>query len=224
MQQARVLIVEDDAPIRSALEVALSAEGYRTRSADDGRAIRQIADEFRPDLAILDVRFPEGPDGYAIARQLQGSHQVAVLFLTAADDLEDRLLAFGAGADDHMPKPFSMAELLARVHAILRRSGRLVSAVTQVGDLVVDDGARTVTRGSQTISLTETEYQLLSVLVKHPGQVLSKPQLLSHVWGFDAYDANLVEVHMSALRRKLEAHGPRLVYTVRGAGYVLRTP
>ncbi len=223
-QQARVLIVEDDHPIRSAVDVALSAEGYRTRCAEDGTGIARVVEEFRPDLAILDVRFPQGPDGYTIARRARDSHDLAVLFLTAADQLEDRLDAFEAGADDHMTKPFFMAELLARVHALLRRSGRLVSAVSQVGDVIVDDGARTVTRGGQPVDLTDTEFQLLSVLVNHPGQVLSKPQLLTRVWGFDAYDANLVEVHMSALRRKLESRGPRLVHTVRGAGYVLRAP
>ncbi len=223
-QRARVLIVEDDAPIRSAVDVALTAEGYRTRCAQDGTGIARVIEEFRPDLAILDVRFPQGPDGYTIARRVRDLHDLAVLFLTAADELEDRLDAFEAGADDHMTKPFFMAELLARVHALLRRSGRLVSAVAQVGDVIVDDGARTVTRAGQLVPLTDTEFQLLSELVNHPGQVLSKPQLLTRVWGFDAYDANLVEVHMSALRRKLESLGPRLVHTVRGAGYVLRAP
>ncbi len=223
-QQARVLIVEDDPPIRSAVDVALTAEGYRTRCAEDGTGIGRVVEEFRPDLAILDVRFPQGPDGYTIARRVRDLHDLAVLFLTAADELEDRLDAFEAGADDHMTKPFFMAELLARVHALLRRSGRLVSAVSQFGDVILDDEARTVTRGGQLVALTDTEFQLLSVLVNHPGQVLSKPQLLTRVWGFDAYDANLVEVHMSALRRKLESRGPRLVHTVRGVGYVLRTP
>ena len=115
-----------------------------------------------------------------------------------------------------------MAELLARVRALLKRSGRLSSASWQVGDLVVDEDARSVVRAGVALDLTRTEYELLAVLVRHVGKVLSKTQLLTQVWGFDAYDANLVEVHMSALRRKLEAAGPRVVHTVRGAGYVLR--
>ncbi len=115
-----------------------------------------------------------------------------------------------------------MAELLARARALLRRAGRLSSAVHQIGDLLIDDGARTVVRNGTVLDLTRTEYDLLSVLAQHPGQVLSKVQLLTQVWGFDAYDVNLVEVHMSSLRRKLEAEGPRLIQTVRGVGYVLR--
>lgn len=222
--QSRVLLVEDDEPIRAALDVALTGEGYRTRCMADGRGVEAVAQEFRPDLAILDVRFPEGPDGYAIARRLRSSQDVIVLFLTASDDLEDRLAAFESGADDHISKPFSMAEVLARVFALLRRSGRLVSPVSQLGDLIVDEDAHVVTRQGQPITVTETEYQLLRALMSHPGQVLSKGQLLSRIWGFDAYDSNVVEVHMSALRRKLEAKGPRLVHTVRGAGYVLRLP
>ena len=132
------------------------------------------------------------------------------------------MAGFDAGADDYLVKPFAMAELLARVQALLRRSGRLASAVWQVGELVIDQGAAKVVRAGAPVELTSTEYQLLCVLARHPGQVLSKVQLLTQVWGFDAYDANLVEVHMSALRRKLEAHGPRMVHTVRNMGYVLR--
>lgn len=221
-QEARVLVVEDDAPIRSALDVALRGEGYEVRAEADGSAIQEVAAEFRPDLAILDVRLPVGPDGYTLARLLRKTSDLPLLFLTAADGLDDRLAGFEAGADDYLVKPFSMAELLARAQALLRRSGRLSSAVTRVADLVVDHGARTVVRGGESLELTRTEYELLLALAQHPGQVLSKVQLLTQVWGFDAYDTNVVEVHLSALRRKLEAHGPRLVHTVRGIGYVLR--
>jgi two-component system OmpR family response regulator len=168
------------------------------------------------------VRLPVGPDGYTLARVLRRTGDLPLLFLTAADGLDDRLAGFEAGADDYLVKPFSMAELLARAQALLRRSGRLSSAVTRVGDLVVDHGARTIVRGGESLELTRTEYELLLALAQHPGQVLSKVQLLTQVWGFDAYDTNVVEVHLSALRRKLEAHGPRLVHTVRGIGYVLR--
>ena len=221
-QKARVLVVEDDDPIRSALDVSLRSEGYEVRAEPDGTRLQQVADTFRPDLAVLDVRLPVGPDGYAMARTLRASSDLPVLFLTAADGLEDRLAGFAAGADDYLVKPFSMAELLVRVQALLRRAGRLASAVRQVGDLVIDEGARVVMRAGNKLDLTRTEYELLSILAQHLGQVMSKVQLLTHVWGFDAFDTNLVEVHMVALRRKLEAHGPRLVHTVRGMGYVLR--
>ncbi|WP_232806985.1 response regulator transcription factor [Geodermatophilus chilensis] len=217
-----MLVVEDDAVIRSALEVALRGAGYELRAEPDGAGLERAAREFRPDLAVLDVRLPVGPDGYTMARLLRRTSGLPILFLTAADSVDDRLAGFQAGADDYLVKPFSMAELLARVQALLRRSGRLSSASWHVGDLVVDDAARMVVRAGVPLELTRTEYDLLTVLVQQIGTVLSKTQLLTQVWGFDAYDTNLVEVHMSALRRKLEAAGPRLVHTVRGAGYVLR--
>ncbi len=220
--KARILVVEDDEPIRTALGVALRGEGYEVRTEEDGSAIARVAEEFRPDLAVLDVRLPVGPDGYGVARVLRDTNDLPLLFLTAADSLDARLAGFDAGADDYMVKPFSMAELLVRIHALLRRAGRLSSQVRQVGDLVIDEAARTVLRAGRPLELTRTEYNLLCVLAQHHGQVLSKIQLLTLVWGFDAYGTNLVEVHVSTLRRKLEMLGPRLVHTVRGAGYVLR--
>ncbi len=217
-----MLVVEDDAVIRSALEVALRGEGYELKVERDGTGLEQAVADFRPDLAVLDVQLPVGPDEYAIARLLRRTSSLPILFVTAADSVDDRLAGFRAGGDDYLAKPFSMAELLARVQALLRRSGRLASASWQVGDLLVDDAARIVVRAGVPLELTRTEYDLLVMLVQQVGRVLSKTQLLTQVWGFDAYDTNLVEVHMSALRRKLEVAGPRLVHTVRGAGYVLR--
>jgi len=214
--------VEDDTPIRSALDVALRGEGYEVRAEADGTQLLQVAEQFLPDLAVLDVRLPVGPDGYAMAGILRRGSGLPVLFLTAADSVEDRLAGFQAGADDYLVKPFSMAELLAWVQALLRRSGRLSSSTWQIGDLIVDDGARTVVSGGVPLDLTKTEYDLLAMLAQHVGKVLSKTQLLTQVWGFDAYDSNLVEVHMSALRKKLELAGPRVIHTLRGAGYVLR--
>jgi two-component system OmpR family response regulator len=220
--KVRVLVVEDDSAVRDAIEIAFRGEGYDVRSESDGAKLRSIADQFHPDVAVLDVRLPAGPDGYTMARQLRERNDLPVLLLTAADSLDDRLTGFRAGADDHMGKPFSTAELLARVQALLRRSGRLTAAVHILGDLVVDDGPRSVTRAGESIELTRTEYDLLLALLRHPDQVLTRQQLLVQVWGFDAYDSNVVEVHLGALRRKLEAHGPRIVHTVRGVGYVLR--
>jgi DNA-binding response OmpR family regulator len=221
-QAPRVLVVEDDPTVRTSLERALESDGYAVASVPNGNDAAQLAATFRPDLAVLDVRLPEGPDGLAIARRLKADGTIPVLFLTAADTIDDRLAGFEAGADDYLVKPFAMAELLARVRAVLRRSGRLVSSVIQIEDVIVDENARTVTRSGDPIELTRTEFDLLLTLFRRQGQVLSKSQLLTLVWDFDAYDPNLVEVHMSSLRRKLEAHGPRVIQTVRGVGYIAR--
>ena len=221
-QRPRVLVVEDEAAIRTMLEVALRGEGYEVRAEPDGCTLGEVFETFRPDLAVLDVRLPVGPDGYSMAKRLRQSSDLPLLFLTAADAVEDRLAGFDAGADDYLIKPFSMAEFLARTQALLRRAGRLSSSSWQIGELVIDDGARSVSRAGVRLELTRTEYDLLSMLAQHVGRVLSKTQLLTSVWGFGDYDTNLVEVHMSALRRKLEVHGPRVIHTVRGAGYVLR--
>jgi DNA-binding response OmpR family regulator len=218
----RVLIVEDDLSLRDALAATLRASGYEVRAASDGRAALRLADEFRPDAAILDVRLPDGPDGFDVATTLRSSSGLPLLFVTAADGLADRLRGFELGADDYLVKPFAMSELLARLRAVLRRTGRLTSATWELRDLVIDESQRVAHRGGTPIELTKTEFDLLAVLVRSPGVVFSKPQLISLVWGFDQFAPNLVEVHISALRRKLEAHGPRLVHTERGEGYVVR--
>ncbi len=215
-----VLVVEDDETLRRSVDIALRRAGYTVRAEPDGIAVEEVVKEFQPDLAILDVRLPTGPDGYAIARSLRREHDMPILFLTAADNRRSRLDGFEAGGDDYVIKPYDTEELLARVAALLRRAGR--RGAGRVGDLVVDESTRTVTRNSKEIALTHTEYELLLVLMQHPRQILSKDQLLTAVWGFDAWDTNLVEVHLSSLRRKLEAHGPRLIHTQRGSGYILR--
>lgn len=222
MECARVLVVEDDPAIRCALEVALKEDGYDVRAEADGCCIDQVAMDFRPDLAILDVRLPNGPDGYEISRKLCGGHGVAVVFLTAADGIDERLAGFDAGGDDYVIKPFSLAEIRARVRALLRRAGKAASGVVKAGDLLLNDGDRSATRSGSAIELTPTEFDLLSVMANKPGQVFSKIQLLNQVWGFDHYDPNLVEVHISSMRQKLETVGPRVVHTVRGSGYVFR--
>ncbi|HZQ88015.1 MAG TPA: response regulator transcription factor [Acidimicrobiales bacterium] len=221
-RQARVLVVEDDPDVRYIVDVALKQTGYAVALEASGNNLQRVAAAFRPDLAILDVTFPRGPDGLTLARQLRDVSTVPILFLTAMASLEDRLAGFNAGGDDYLVKPFAIAELLARVRALLLRSGRLEAPAFEIGDCTIDVDGRIVTRGGRDITLTRTEFDLLATLARDPGKVLSKPQLLARVWGFDAYDVHLVEVHMSSLRRKLHAHGTPLIQTVRGVGYVLR--
>jgi two-component system, OmpR family, response regulator len=222
MAAPRILVVEDDPTLRDSLAVTLRAEGYEIETAESGAAALVSFDAFRPDLALLDVRLPAGPDGLDLARELRARGDVPVLFLSALGELQDRVAGFEAGGADYLTKPFSTSELVLRIQALLRRSGRLEARAWQVGDLVVDEAARTALRDGVAIELTRTEFDLLVALGRNLGTVVSKSRLLALVWGFETYDENLVEVHISALRRKLEAAGPRLVQTVRGVGYVLR--
>lgn len=218
----RILVVEDDDAVREAVAGALRDAGYQVQAEEHGLAIEAVTRSFLPDLALLDMRLPVGPGGLGMARLLRSISDIPVLFLTAADAVEDRLAGFEAGADDYIAKPFSMPEVLARVRAQLRRSGRVTSTSWQVGDILIDEDGRTVYRNGSELELTRTEFALLLSLGRSPGRVLSKTQLMTEVWGFDAYDPNLVEVHISSLRRKLEASGPRVIQTVRGVGYALR--
>ena len=218
---ARVLVVEDEAAIREPLGRALRGAGYLTRELEDGTGLEEVADAFRPDLAVLDLMLPGDRDGLALSRVLRARGDTAVLRLTARDSVADRVRGLEAGADDYVVKPFAMEEVLARVAAVLRRLGRVPSTI-EVGDLVLDESAGVAVRAGQVLELTATEHRLLAHLVRHRGRTLSKTQLLTQVWGYEEYDPNLVEVHVSALRRKLELHGPRLLHTVRGVGYVLR--
>lgn len=214
----RVLVVEDDRTLRECVREGLLDAGYHVATAADGTGFDALVDSFRPDAALLDVMLP-GTSGLALARTLRSRSGAAVIFLTARDAVTDRLAGFDAGADDYLVKPFVMAELLARTRAVLRRSGALTSTRLQVGDLLVDEDAGEVIRAGRTIAVTATELRLLTYLARNRGRVLSKTQILTQVWGYEAYDPNLVEAYVSALRRKTEADGSRLIHTVRGVGY-----
>jgi two-component system OmpR family response regulator len=218
----RLLLVEDDPSLREAIRASLCRTGYRVEAEPDGTHLRHLLATFHPDLAILDVRLPRGDDGFTLARIVRAAAEIPVLFVTAADSLDDRLRGFDVGGDDYLVKPFAMAELLARVRALLRRAGRLSSPTIEHLDLVIDETNRTVHRAGAEIVLSKIEFELLAVLAREPGRVFTRAQLLSRVWGFDGFQGNLVEVHVSALRRKLEAHGRRIIQTERGEGYVLR--
>jgi DNA-binding response OmpR family regulator len=220
----RLLLIEDDQSLREAVTVTLRRAGFEVRAEPDGSGLADAVAAFHPDLAILDVRLPRGENGFGLAVRLRTMAEIPIVFVTAADAIDERLRGFEVGADDYIVKPFVASELLARVRAVLRRSGRLTSPTYQVFDLLVDEANRTASRSGHDLQLTKVEFDLLAVLSRTPGQVFSKAQLLSLVWGFDGYDNNLVEVHISALRRKLEANGGRLIHTERGEGYVLRSP
>ncbi|HWS94474.1 MAG TPA: response regulator transcription factor [Mycobacterium sp.] len=215
---ARVVVVEDEGLVSDAIAAALRAEGLSPVVFDDHVGADRVLAE-APDLLVVDVILPHG-DGFDLARKVLARRDVPVIFVTARDGVRDRLEGFSVGADDYLPKPFALEELLARVRVVLRRRGRLEGAL-RVGDLVVDEASGDARRGGAELGLTPTELRLLAFFVRHRGLVLSKPQLLTQVWGYDAYDPNVVEVHVSALRRKLEQAGPRIIHTVHGLGYRL---
>lgn len=218
----RVLVVEDEPGVRRLVEATLAGSGYEVRAEPDGTSLEDAVDRFRPDIAVLDVRLPGGPDGFTVARRLRETTDVPVLFLTGAETLEDRLAGFEAGGSDYLTKPFHPEELVARVRALLALAGRSSSHVLQVGGVVIDQASRTVIAAGPPLQLTRTEFDLLLALARRPGRVLSKEELLREVWGYDAYDTHLVEVHISSLRRKLESQQCSLIHTVRGMGYMVR--
>ncbi len=218
---ARVLVVEDDDTIRTALAAAVESRGWVASSRPDGDGLEQVLDTFRPDLVVLDWMLP-GRSGIELARVVSTAGDTGMILLTARDGVDDKLHGFGVGVDDYLAKPFVMAELVARMTAILRCRGR-APGVVEIGDLLLDLDAGAVVRSGETVALTGTELRLLAFLAGERGRTLSKTQILTQVWGYDSYDPNLVEVHVSALRRKLEERGGRrIIQTVRGIGYVLR--
>ena len=219
----RVLVVEDDEDIAQALQRSLRMEGYEVRAAPDGRSALEHGRAFAPDLVILDLGLPE-VDGIEVARTMRAEADVPILILTARDALESRVEGLDAGADDYLVKPFERQELLARMRALLRRRPPRGSAPLRVSDLSLNADTHEVTRGERSVDLTQREFELLEYLMRNERIVISRQRLLDEVWGYDPFSTtNTIEVFVSNLRRKLEAEGePRLLHTIRGAGYVLR--
>lgn len=217
---ARVLVIEDATAIREAVAAALDRAGHTVEQRPDGRDVESVLRGFRPDLVVLDLMLP-GRDGFRLLEIVRSGSGAGVVVLTARDGMSDRLRGLRSGADDYLVKPFEMAELVARVEAVLRRMGRVPSIVA-LDDLVIDQQAGVVMRAGSPVELTATEWRLLCYLAAQRGRVVSKTQILTAVWGYEALDRNLVEVHVSTLRRKLERNGKRLLHTVRGRGYALR--
>jgi two-component system response regulator MprA len=219
----RVLVVEDDDAISQVLQRSLRMEGYDVRISEDGLAAIETAHAFMPDLVILDLGLPK-LDGVEVARTLRATDDVPILVLTARDAVESRVEGLDAGADDYLVKPFERQELLARLRALLRRRPPRGQAVLTVGDLKLNPDTHEVTRGGRTLELTQREFELLEYLMRNERIVVSRQRLLDEVWGYDPFSmTNTIEVFVSNIRRKLEADGePRLLHTIRGAGYVLR--
>jgi two-component system OmpR family response regulator len=222
----RVLVVEDETNIAELLSMALRYEGFAAETAGSGNEALERFDEFRPQVLILDVMLPDF-DGFEVARRIAGrSSGVPIIFLTARDTTEDKIRGLTLGGDDYVTKPFSLEELIARIRAILRRAGvgpdesRLTFE-----DLELDEETREVFRGGRSIDLTDTEFRLLRYLMLNPRRVLSRPQLLDHVWDYDfGGDSRVLETYISYLRKKVDSEDSPLIHTVRGVGYALRRP
>jgi two-component system response regulator MprA len=220
-----ILVVDDEPAVRDSLDRALRLEGYKVElAADGGEALAALAED-SPDAVVLDLMMPR-VDGLEVCRRMRAAgDRTPVLVLTARDGVSDRVKGLDAGADDYLVKPFALDELLARLRALLRRSGATAPGqVLRFSDLSLDPVAHQVKRGGREIELTRTEFSLLELFLMHPRQVLTRSVIFERVWGYDfGPDSNSLEVYVSYLRRKLEADGePRLLHTVRGVGYVLR--
>ena len=223
----RVLVVDDEPNIVDVIAMALRFHGFAVESAGTGADALAAVTDFRPDLMVLDVMLPD-MEGFEVARRLGAERaRVPIIFLTARDATEDKVRGLTSGGDDYVTKPFSLEELLARVRNVLRRTGGAepVSSRLVFEDLELDEDAREVTRAGRPVELTATEYRLLRYLMLNPRRVLTRAQLLDQVWDYDfGGDARVLETYISYVRKKLDAHGPGLIHTVRGVGYVLRAP
>ncbi|WP_327116568.1 response regulator transcription factor [Streptomyces sp. NBC_01341] len=222
----RVLVVDDEAPLAELLSMALRYEGWEVRSAGDGEGAVRTARDFRPDAVVLDVMLPD-MDGLAVLGRLRRElSDVPVLFLTARDAVEDRIAGLTAGGDDYVTKPFSLEEVVARLRGLIRRSGTASvrsESTLVVGDLMLDEDSHEVSRGDDFVHLTATEFELLRFLMRNPRRVLSKAQILDRVWNYDfGGQANVVELYISYLRKKIDAGRSPMIHTRRGAGYLIK--
>jgi two-component system, OmpR family, response regulator len=220
---ARILVVDDEPSIVDAVATALRYEGYEVDEAATGREALSAVARAEPDLVVLDWMLPD-IEGIEVGRRLrERGFKTAILFLTAKDAVEDKVEALRAGGDDYVTKPFSLAEIVARIQAVLRRTGaELPGDVLRFGDLTLDESRHEVRRAKAAIDLTATEFNLLRYFMLNPRRVLSKAQILQNVWHYDfGGSSNVVETYISYLRRKLDAAGPPLIRTVRQAGYIL---
>ncbi|HWC33793.1 MAG TPA: response regulator transcription factor [Mycobacteriales bacterium] len=226
--EARLLVVDDEPNIVELLSASLRFAGFDVATAADGQQALALVESFRPDLVVLDVMMP-GIDGFEVVRRMrERQHHTPVLFLTARDATEDKIAGLTLGGDDYITKPFSLEEVVARIRAVLRRAQlvtRDAASVLRYGDIELDDDSHEVLKAGQAVTLSPTEYKLLRYFLQNPQRVLSKAQILDHVWQYDFDgDANVVESYVSYLRRKVDTTEPRLLHTIRSVGYVLRIP
>jgi two-component system, OmpR family, response regulator len=223
----RVLVVDDEPGIVDVVSMALRHHGFEVAAVDTGAAALAQVRDWRPHAIVLDIMLPD-MEGFEVAQRLaQQRAEVPILFLSARDNTSDKVRGLTTGGDDYVTKPFSLEELVARLRNLLRRSGAFLETSGQLrfADLELDEDTREVRRGTQPIELTTTEYRLLRYLLLNPRRVLTRAQLLDHVWSYDfGGDARVLETYISYLRKKLDVHGPPLVHTVRGVGYALRLP
>jgi len=223
----RILVVDDEPNIVDVISMALRFQGFEVAAAVTGAEAIAAVEEFRPHLLVLDIMLPD-MEGFDVAERLAAKHAaVPILFLTARDATEDKVRGLTIGGDDYVTKPFSLEELVARIRTILRRSGLSEQNTNRLvfEDLELDDDTREVTRGDRQIDLTATEYRLLRYLMLNGRRVLTRAQLLDHVWEYDfGGDARVLETYISYLRKKVDADRPALIHTVRGVGYALRSP
>ncbi|MHB2015843.1 MAG: winged helix-turn-helix domain-containing protein [Candidatus Xenobia bacterium] len=219
--RTRILVVDDEESILDFVTMGLSYEGFDTSTARTGRQALDVFRDSTPDLVVLDVMLPD-KDGITVCKELRAVSNIPILMLTARGELEDRVLGLESGADDYLAKPFKFQELLARIKALLRRSGMTQPAVLGFEDVQLDPQTRRVTRSGKAVDLTQREFELLQLLMRRPHQVFTREQILNQLWGWDfTGDTNVVEVHISALRSKLADSDRRLIRTVRGVGYAL---
>jgi two-component system, OmpR family, response regulator len=224
----RLLVVDDEPNILELLSASLRYAGFEVETASSGGQALEVARQYRPDMLVLDVMMP-GIDGFGVLRRLRGDGQrVPVLFLTARDGTDDTVTGLTLGGDDYVTKPFSLEELIARIRAVLRRTGgpgTRQPARMVFGDIELDDDSHEVWKAGALVPLSPTEFKLLRYFIQNAGRVLSKAQILDHVWNYDFNgEANVVESYVSYLRRKIDTTEPRLLHTLRGVGYALRQP